>query len=161
MPVANSLRQAEYEAELETLFKNAKIVDHQRDPCDADFMPQRQNGLTSSTRQRRRAFKNSKQWAAGWNASAPEEYHQPESLNSTYVFYIKHDNHRDSATWLHVAKCFKIWDLDERGSHRSLWRLFHRGHHLLVVGVPQSSYSKYKPQSLVPFQVDSVAENEV
>lgn len=83
--------------------------------------------------------------------------HQPivNTVNTTHAYYIQMDNNRDFGTWLHVAKCFKIWDLDARGYHRSMWRFFLNGHHLLVVGVPNSPYSRYKPAQVQPFSIDS------
>lgn len=38
-------------------------------------------------------------------------------------------------------QCLHVWDLDVRGYHRGLWRLFRRRNHLLVVAVPISPYS--------------------
>ena len=41
----------------------------------------------------------------------------------------------------HPHQCLHIWDLDVRGNHRGLWRLFRKRNHFLVVGVPASPYS--------------------
>ena len=41
-----------------------------------------------------------------------------------------------------------IWDLDVRGNHRGLWRLFQKKNHFLTVGVPASPYSMKKPPSV-------------
>jgi beta-1,2-N-acetylglucosaminyltransferase len=48
---------------------------------------------------------------------------------------------KDYQTWLQVAKCFHIWDLDARGFHRGMWRMNYKGTPLFVVGVPFSEYS--------------------
>lgn len=40
-----------------------------------------------------------------------------------------------------LPQCLRIWDLDVRGNHRGLWRLFRKKNHFLVVGVPASPYS--------------------
>lgn len=40
-----------------------------------------------------------------------------------------------------IYQCLHIWDLDVRGNHRGLWRLFRKKNHFLVVGVPASPYS--------------------
>lgn len=74
-----------------------------------------------------------------------------------YVMYIKQEN--NFSTWLQIAKCFKIWDLDGRGFHKSLWRLFINGNHLLVVGVPNSPYSSFKPAKVTPIFISSVEKS--
>ncbi|GFG36124.1 hypothetical protein Cfor_01378, partial [Coptotermes formosanus] len=48
---------------------------------------------------------------------------------------------KDFVTWLQVAKCFKIWDLDARGYHKSMWRMHMKGSEMLVIGVPNSEYA--------------------
>lgn len=90
-------------------------------------------------------------------AAGDHHHHHPAgaTLNTTHAYYIQMENSRDFGTWLHVAKCFKIWDLDARGYHRSMWRFFVNGHHLLVVGVPNSPYTRFKPAHLQPFAIDS------
>ena len=65
----------------------------------------------------------------------------PDTKGQTYVVYIKMSGPKDYTTWLSLAKCFKIWDLDPRGYHKSMWRFFFKGNHILVVGVPYSPYS--------------------
>ncbi|XP_033607575.1 protein O-linked-mannose beta-1,2-N-acetylglucosaminyltransferase 1-like [Cryptotermes secundus] len=35
-------------------------------------------------------------------------------------------------------KCLKIWHLDIRGHHKSMWRLHMKGSEMLVIGVPYS-----------------------
>lgn len=57
---------------------------------------------------------------------------------------------RDFTSWLQMAKCFHIWDLDARGYHRGLWRLHINGAHLIVIGAPFSPYSVFKPPHIVP-----------
>ena len=47
----------------------------------------------------------------------------------------------DIETWLQLAKCFHIWDLDARGYHRAMWRMIYKGTPLFVVGVPFSDYA--------------------
>jgi len=65
----------------------------------------------------------------------------PDTKDETYVLFIKMKNQRDYSTWLQVAKCFKIWDLDARGYHKSMWRFSLKENQILVVGVPNSPYS--------------------
>lgn len=57
------------------------------------------------------------------------------------VLYIQMADAKDTKTWLHVAKCLRIWDLDARGSHKGMWRMNFKGIPLFVVGVPFSDYS--------------------
>jgi hypothetical protein len=38
-------------------------------------------------------------------------------------------------------QCFKIWDLDARGYHKSMWRMRMKGSEMLVIGVPNSEYA--------------------
>lgn len=42
---------------------------------------------------------------------------------------------------LSLSQCLHVWDLDVRGYHRGLWRLFRKRNHVLVVAVPISPYS--------------------
>ncbi|XP_033606781.1 protein O-linked-mannose beta-1,2-N-acetylglucosaminyltransferase 1-like isoform X2 [Cryptotermes secundus] len=51
-------------------------------------------------------------------------------------------------------KCFKICDLDVRGYHKSTWRLHIKGSEMLVVGVPYSEYSKFKPSNVTPVYLE-------
>ena len=66
------------------------------------------------------------------------------------IMYITMQDPKDFQVWKFVAKCLKIWDLDVRGFHKSMWRLFIKGHQFLVVGSPASPYSKSKPPDIVP-----------
>ena len=34
------------------------------------------------------------------------------------VIYIKQEHDSDWDNWMHLAKCWKIWDLDPRGYHK-------------------------------------------
>lgn len=57
------------------------------------------------------------------------------------VLYLRMRDAKDTDTWLQVAKCFRIWDLDARGNHRGMWRIIYRGAPLFFVGVPFSDYA--------------------
>ena len=50
---------------------------------------------------------------------------------------------KDYATWLVIAKCLRVWDLDARGYHRGMWRLTVKSRYapLFIVGVPFSDYA--------------------
>ena len=49
-----------------------------------------------------------------------------------------------------MARCFRMWDLDARGFHKSTWRFWIKKNHILAVGCPASEYCKNKPQELEP-----------
>uniref|UniRef100_A0A8C4ERH7 Protein O-linked-mannose beta-1,2-N-acetylglucosaminyltransferase n=1 Tax=Dicentrarchus labrax TaxID=13489 RepID=A0A8C4ERH7_DICLA len=65
----------------------------------------------------------------------------PDSEGKTYVMFIKMETETDTSTWTELAKCLHVWDLDVRGNHRGLWRLFRKRNQVLVVAVPISPYS--------------------
>lgn len=77
---------------------------------------------------------------------------KPES--DVLLMFIKMEEPKDFVTWLQVAKCFKIWDLDPRGYHKSMWRMRMKGSELLVIGVPQSEYSQFKPANITPIYLE-------
>ena len=47
----------------------------------------------------------------------------------------------DRTLFRKLFQCFKIWDLDVRGYHKSMWRLHMKGKEMLVIGVPNSEYA--------------------
>nr|XP_058945597.1 protein O-linked-mannose beta-1,2-N-acetylglucosaminyltransferase 1-like [Pocillopora verrucosa] len=77
----------------------------------------------------------------------------PLTKNKIYVFYIRMDSINDFTTWSNVANCLKIWDLDPRGFHKRLWRLWLKDNHVLIVGCPVSPYCNYKPSRLQPIHI--------
>lgn len=42
---------------------------------------------------------------------------------------------------LAILQCFRIWDLDARGYHNSMWRMRIKGSDVMVIGFPNSEYS--------------------
>ncbi|KAH9517957.1 Protein O-linked-mannose beta-1,2-N-acetylglucosaminyltransferase 1 [Dermatophagoides farinae] len=60
-----------------------------------------------------------------------------------YLIFIRMIHVHDYDTWLHIAKCLHIWDLDARGYHHGMWRLHY-------YRVPYSPYSVFKPPHVVP-----------
>ena len=67
------------------------------------------------------------------------------STRTSFVIYIQMAHSRDFESWLALAKCLKIWDLDPRGYHKGVWRLHFDGFPLIVVGSPHSPFSVFKP----------------
>lgn len=57
------------------------------------------------------------------------------------LYFIEMNHSRDFESWLGVAGCLHIWDLDARGYHRGLWRLHLDGRPVFIVGAPFSPYS--------------------
>lgn len=78
----------------------------------------------------------------------------PDKKGEVNIMFIKMEEPKDFVTWLQVAKCFKIWDLDARGYHKSMWRMRMKGSEMLVIGVPISQYSKYKPSDVTPIYLE-------
>ncbi|KAM4628838.1 protein O-linked-mannose beta-1,2-N-acetylglucosaminyltransferase 1 [Polymixia lowei] len=89
-----------------------------------------------------------------------EDSFLPDSEGKTYVMYIKMETETDSATWTELAKCLHVWDLDVRGNHRGLWRLFRKRNHVLVVAVPISPYSVKKPANVTPIHLEPPPKEE-
>lgn len=59
--------------------------------------------------------------------------HIDNDNDRSYVAFIKMTHSRDYATWLKMASCFGIWDLDVRGMHKQMWRLGLNGRPFLVI----------------------------
>ncbi|XP_065175092.1 protein O-linked-mannose beta-1,2-N-acetylglucosaminyltransferase 1-like [Sycon ciliatum] len=69
----------------------------------------------------------------------------PDIKDKINIMLIQMKSENDFETWLQVAKCFKIWDLDARGFHKGLWRLWMKSSQLIVIGLPYSPYSRFLP----------------
>uniref|UniRef100_A0A3Q2UFK4 Protein O-linked-mannose beta-1,2-N-acetylglucosaminyltransferase n=1 Tax=Fundulus heteroclitus TaxID=8078 RepID=A0A3Q2UFK4_FUNHE len=89
-----------------------------------------------------------------------EDSFVPDTEGKTYVMFIKMDSELDTSTWTELAKCLHVWDLDVRGYHRGLWRLFRKRNHVLVVAVPISPYSVKKPAAVSPIHLDPPPKEE-
>uniref|UniRef100_A0A8C5X6C9 Protein O-linked-mannose beta-1,2-N-acetylglucosaminyltransferase n=1 Tax=Malurus cyaneus samueli TaxID=2593467 RepID=A0A8C5X6C9_9PASS len=89
-----------------------------------------------------------------------EDSFVPDTEGRVYVMFIRMEQEADFTTWTQLAKCLHIWDLDVRGNHKGLWRLFRKKNHFLVVGVPASPYSSKKPSSVTPIYMEPPAKEE-
>uniref|UniRef100_A0A2K5PNY0 Protein O-linked-mannose beta-1,2-N-acetylglucosaminyltransferase n=1 Tax=Cebus imitator TaxID=2715852 RepID=A0A2K5PNY0_CEBIM len=89
-----------------------------------------------------------------------EDSFLPDTEGHIYVAFIRMEKDDDFTTWTQLAKCLHIWDLDVRGNHRGLWRLFRKKNHFLVVGVPASPYSVKKPTSVTPIFLEPPPKEE-
>lgn len=84
----------------------------------------------------------------------------PDSEGKIYVMYVKMETETDTTTWTELAKCLHVWDLDVRGYHQGLWRLFRKRNHVLVVAVPISPYSVKKPANIAPIHLEPPPKEE-
>lgn len=77
-------------------------------------------------------------------ASSSSRRHKPR------ILFIEMKHESDFETWISLAKCLRLWDLDVRGVHKSSWRLFVKSTPFFVIGVPASPYASFKPADLRP-----------
>ena len=70
-----------------------------------------------------------------------EKFWPKPSENTANILFISMSHSKDFTSWLALAKCLRVWDLDARGYHKGLWRLHYNQTPLFVVGVPFSPYS--------------------
>ncbi|XP_062594175.1 protein O-linked-mannose beta-1,2-N-acetylglucosaminyltransferase 1-like [Saccostrea cucullata] len=75
----------------------------------------------------------------------------PKNQDTVHVLYIQMQHPTDFTTWKQLAKCYHLWDLDVRGYHKSMWRLYLNGTPVIMVGVPNSPYHTHKPSNVTPF----------
>lgn len=111
-----------YEVLVKDLIQRAKVLDHSKDPCSEDFIP--------------------------------------NTEDEVFVLYIQMKTESDFETWKHLAKCYKLWDLDVRGFHKSMWRQFLHGKHIIMVGVPASPYSEFKPPEVTPVYLEEQKQKQ-
>lgn len=131
----NQLRRENYEKLIEKLVREANVINTKLSNSSinaTDYLC----SLASQTTDR----------ATNWSLEA-----NTEQRNN--VIYIEMIDKHDFANWLHLAKCWNIWDLDARGQHNSMWRLFLANTPTLVVGAPASPYSRFRPANSTLFKV--------
>ncbi|XP_034231426.1 protein O-linked-mannose beta-1,2-N-acetylglucosaminyltransferase 1-like [Thrips palmi] len=116
----DSVKKLKYERQIWRDLKHSIPLDHSKNPCDEDFVP--------------------------------------DKKGEVYVLYIKMESPKDFVTWLQVAKCFRIWDLDARGYHNSMWRMRMKGSDVMVIGVPNSEYSRFKPVNVTLLSLETPKE---
>eukprot|EP00112_Aurelia_sp_Birch-Aquarium-sp1_P004363 Seg1493.5 transcript_id=Seg1493.5/GoldUCD/mRNA.D3Y31 product="Protein O-linked-mannose beta-1 2-N-acetylglucosaminyltransferase 1" protein_id=Seg1493.5/GoldUCD/D3Y31 len=56
----------------------------------------------------------------------------PDTKDKTYVAYIRMEKVTSWDTWLGLARCFKLWDLDVRGYHKGMWRFWYKENHIIL-----------------------------
>uniref|UniRef100_A0A673IVQ1 Alpha-1,3-mannosyl-glycoprotein 2-beta-N-acetylglucosaminyltransferase n=1 Tax=Sinocyclocheilus rhinocerous TaxID=307959 RepID=A0A673IVQ1_9TELE len=84
----------------------------------------------------------------------------PDTEGKTFVMFIQMEQETDTNTWTELAKCLHVWDLDVRGYHKGLWRLFRKKNHVLVVAIPISPYSVKKPNNVTPIHLEPAPKEE-
>ncbi|XP_048055922.1 protein O-linked-mannose beta-1,2-N-acetylglucosaminyltransferase 1 [Megalobrama amblycephala] len=94
------------------------------------------------------------------NKNPCEDSFIPDTEGKTFVMFIKMEQETDTNTWTELAKCLHVWDLDVRGYHKGLWRLFRKKNHVLVVAVPISPYSVKKPNNVTPIHLEPAPKEE-
>ena len=65
----------------------------------------------------------------------------PKAGAKANIMFISMEHAKDFTTWLALAKCLHVWDLDARGYHQGLWRLHFNQIPLYIIGAPYSPYS--------------------
>lgn len=80
----------------------------------------------------------------------------PDTHGKLYVFYISMEFPGDFKTWQSMASCLRMWDLDARGFHKSMWRFWLKKNHVLVIGCPASVYCSYKPAEIKPLYIPRI-----
>lgn len=84
----------------------------------------------------------------------------PDSEGKTFVMFIRMETESESESWIQLAKCLHVWDLDLRGNHRGLWRMFRKRNQVLVVAAPMSPYSIMKPAGVTPIHLEAPPPRE-
>eukprot|EP00112_Aurelia_sp_Birch-Aquarium-sp1_P013733 Seg2928.6 transcript_id=Seg2928.6/GoldUCD/mRNA.D3Y31 product="Protein O-linked-mannose beta-1 2-N-acetylglucosaminyltransferase 1" protein_id=Seg2928.6/GoldUCD/D3Y31 len=90
----------------------------------------------------------------------------PNTKGKTYVAYIHLDKTEPDLdeyfydidwynTWLNLASCFNIWDINQRNFHNGAVRFWYKENHIIIIGVPWSVYSVHKPKNVTPIYMPS------
>lgn len=131
------LQRDNYESHLAELLRDAQVIRNQQKLCDLAKLD------------------SDKLLASSLNSIRQD---QTKAANISQVIFIEMIDQHDFSNWLWLAKCWRIWDLDARGQHNSMWRLFLNAKPTLVVGVPASPYARFKPPDLKPFKLAASSE---
>lgn len=151
-----------YEELMETLVRDANIIGYPK--IADDLLKQGTNStdylcslaksdyhlLASSLSLKEQQQQQTKRYKNSPSLTKTDIINREEQTN---VIFIEMIDQHDFGNWLKLARCWNIWDLDARGQHKSTWRLYLGGEATLVVGVPASPYSKFKPPNFVPFKL--------
>lgn len=163
------MKAINYERVVETAVSNATVLDHTISPCEESFIPNVTVRLRLSSIEYIYVyfFYLNCRWFLNNNfiefkGETFVVYMKMEHARDTVtwlqiakVIIYMHNIIQEPRTnpcsillqklmvfsFLKQNKCFKIWDLDARGSHKGLWRFYLKNNSIVVVGVPFSPYS--------------------
>lgn len=112
------------------------MLDHTKDPCEDSFLPEAE-GKTYVMFIKMDTETDTSTWT---------ELAKVQVTVGVVVLHWSRDVPHPPSCWCSLClpwspQCLHVWDLDVRGYHRGMWRLFRRRNHLLVVAVPVSPYS--------------------
>ena len=77
----------------------------------------------------------------------------PNTKDKIYAIFIKMEKNSKEKSWLGLARCFKLWELEMRDFHNGLIRFWIKGNHIVVIGSPESKYAHYKPKDISPIEI--------
>ena len=77
----------------------------------------------------------------------------PNTKDKVYVIFVKMEKKNREESWLGLAKCFKLWELEMRDFHNGLIRFWIKGNHIIVIGSPESKYAHYKQKYIIPVEI--------
>ena len=77
----------------------------------------------------------------------------PNTKGKVYVIFIKMEKKNREKSWLGLARCFKLWELEMRDFHNGLIRFWMKENHIVVIGSPESKYAHYKPKDIIPVEI--------
>lgn len=142
----DEMSAASYERLVEKLVSEAHVVGLNWSQATLENETESSRKLCDMANNIDRHLLASARLSASGDAQAERQQHQQ-------VIFIEMIDEHDFGNWLRLAKCWNIWDLDARGQHKSMWRLFVGGRPTLVVGAPASPYARLKPKQLPPFRL--------
>lgn len=77
----------------------------------------------------------------------------PDTKGKNYLLFIKMEKKDKYQTWMELATCFKLWDLDVRDFHNGLIRFWIKDNHIIIIGTPDSDYAFHKPKDIHPVEI--------
>eukprot|EP00048_Salpingoeca_helianthica_P006909 m.104232 g.104232 ORF g.104232 m.104232 type:complete len:595 (+) comp14169_c0_seq1:151-1935(+) len=75
----------------------------------------------------------------------------PKQSTATHLLFLELKHGSDWQPWLRLAKCWGLWDLDARGFHEGVWRLYRNGTPVIVIASTSPHYTAR--EGIVPFKM--------
>ena len=141
------MKAANYERVVETAVPNATALDHTVSPCEESFIPdvsvrgisiQWASHLCLNSFLIPRARLLCCTWKWRTLGTQSPGFRSPRYHYNWSARFIASEK---LTVFEFLQQCFKIWDLDARGSHKGLWRFFLKNNSIMVIGFPFSPYS--------------------